>query len=293
MSGKVLARWCRLWQAPPFGCVAGRIMGGVYASMLTPEQERELRGLRARAYGPTADIGADPIALARLRELESLGHLEIDAPLEPAPAPDEGGARTDPPETVQRRGEADVGGDANRPGEGRAPAALVEAPAPFARTRAWVRAVSPGAWVVAAGAVLVVAAVAWGVAQLTAPASDRALAELETDEVPPAILGDNYFSTLYGVTTEGMRMHESFRTVTPWSWTGADGTRCLLLTVEGFERIIDGACTPPGLDPITHITVWPGLSGELVGDLPQGSVIRFELHDRRVHVWVRAANERS
>ena len=34
-------------------------------------EERELRELRARAYGPHADIQRDPAALARLTELEA------------------------------------------------------------------------------------------------------------------------------------------------------------------------------------------------------------------------------
>lgn len=38
---------------------------------MTPDEERELDGLRARAYGPGADIQHDPAALRRLRELES------------------------------------------------------------------------------------------------------------------------------------------------------------------------------------------------------------------------------
>ncbi len=45
----------------------------------------ELRTLRARAYGPSADIDQDPAALQRLRELEA-GRAALDAaPEEPAP----------------------------------------------------------------------------------------------------------------------------------------------------------------------------------------------------------------
>ncbi|MDF2047525.1 hypothetical protein P2P98_15265 [Microbacterium sp. Kw_RZR3] len=41
----------------------------------------ELERLRARAYGPNADIGGDPAAVARLRELEDLERMRT-APLE-------------------------------------------------------------------------------------------------------------------------------------------------------------------------------------------------------------------
>jgi len=38
---------------------------------MTPDEEQELRGLRARAYGPDADISGDERALRRLHDLES------------------------------------------------------------------------------------------------------------------------------------------------------------------------------------------------------------------------------
>ena len=40
------------------------------SASLSPD-ENELRELRARAYGPNADIQSDPVALARLSELEA------------------------------------------------------------------------------------------------------------------------------------------------------------------------------------------------------------------------------
>src|SRR4051812_12102505 len=50
----------------------------------TADQEAELRELRARAYGPDADILDDPPALARLAELES-AHLAERMMEEPVP----------------------------------------------------------------------------------------------------------------------------------------------------------------------------------------------------------------
>lgn len=46
----------------------------------------ELRSLRERAYGPSADIQDDPVALARLRELESTAATEIADPSTPTRA---------------------------------------------------------------------------------------------------------------------------------------------------------------------------------------------------------------
>jgi hypothetical protein len=57
-------------------------------------ERRELDALRARAYGPDADISDDPIALARLRQLEERSR---PAPLSTAPVhPTEGSATADP-----------------------------------------------------------------------------------------------------------------------------------------------------------------------------------------------------
>lgn len=41
---------------------------------MSPDAQDELAELRRRAYGPDADIVADPAALARLRELETFAH---------------------------------------------------------------------------------------------------------------------------------------------------------------------------------------------------------------------------
>ena len=47
----------------------------------------ELRRLRARAYGPGADISGDPAAYARLLVLEDLERTERAEPAAPAPEP--------------------------------------------------------------------------------------------------------------------------------------------------------------------------------------------------------------
>ena len=56
--------------------------------MMDDETLIELRALRARAYGPDADIDADPAARARLAELESSARAATSAsePARPTPA---------------------------------------------------------------------------------------------------------------------------------------------------------------------------------------------------------------
>jgi hypothetical protein len=60
------------------------------ATPLSPENERELADLRARAYGPDAERSLDPREIARLTELEDLVRPSIarSASAEPPPAED-------------------------------------------------------------------------------------------------------------------------------------------------------------------------------------------------------------
>ncbi|WP_160150865.1 hypothetical protein [Microbacterium timonense] len=51
----------------------------------TDRSDDELRALRARAYGPDADIHDDPVAMARLHELETLARERTPAPSVPPP----------------------------------------------------------------------------------------------------------------------------------------------------------------------------------------------------------------
>jgi hypothetical protein len=55
--------------------------------MLTDDEVAELAALRARAYGPEADLIEDPASLARLAELERRAHPDVPVPDASAIAP--------------------------------------------------------------------------------------------------------------------------------------------------------------------------------------------------------------
>jgi hypothetical protein len=93
----------RVWTRPGRRVYFSAVGGSTHPS----GAGRELDELRARAYGPDSDIGADPTALARLRELEAAhrAHVErrADAPssesaasadVAPSPPVEEGSSRT-------------------------------------------------------------------------------------------------------------------------------------------------------------------------------------------------------
>jgi len=95
---------------------------GLHATMvgMTPEEEHELRLLRARAYGPGADITGDGVALRRLQELEERSRgRDADA----GPIRDRAGAGDVSPFV-------DLLGDAVTPASG---PSVVPSPAPLMR----------------------------------------------------------------------------------------------------------------------------------------------------------------
>ena len=74
------------------------------------EWSDELRMLRARAYGPAADILDDPAAVARLRELESRAQTPDPAATDTDPAP--AATRADPVHTATGPAPGPAAGDA-------------------------------------------------------------------------------------------------------------------------------------------------------------------------------------
>lgn len=113
------------------------------------EDAAELKALRRRAYGPDADIHADPTALARLEQLEEQVRREREAALSTAVAPSAPGPAATGSSASATRAPAPPAPAAvlTDPATAPAPESARE-PAPPARRR----------WVVA-GAVLVVGAV--------------------------------------------------------------------------------------------------------------------------------------
>jgi hypothetical protein len=281
------------------------------APVLTPDEVRELAQLRRRAYGPSADIASDPAALVRLGELESRGLL---APVLAVSRP----AVVDPdPAVWRRRGSGPwnpaaeevtaaavvdpLRGAAAEPvdeaavaevvarGAAAVPQVVVEAAPDGIRSRLarWLRTVPPLGWIVVAAAVLIVAAVVWATAQLTALRPDVELAPLGDSEPPAEFLRQGLLG-YYPMDEDRFQQFESIRTLEVWSADDGYGNRCVLVTTPGLQRLgAGGACAPPGLDPTYDLSVWPGLPDAVTDGLPQGSVIRFVLHGDRVHVWVR------
>jgi hypothetical protein len=252
------------------------------SSSVPSDAARELAELRARAYGPDADIQTDPAALARLRELEA---SRLPRPPErgddEADAPAASGARDPDVEPAVTHG--GVTGEA---GPAISADAAIEAPSRLrsgrtAATRAGRAGVVVGA---VAGALAVGYAVDWFVGPhpdatlrpVTDTASSVALAMIGFLEAQPDP------STIHG--------YDSFRGIEPWFFKNEQGFHCFML-ITG-PATVDGAnCVPPGVDLFADVMPGRQLVDEDTEPLPAGSIIRFHYRDDRVDVYVYPASQ--
>lgn len=204
--------------------------------------DQELRALRARAYGPMADIDKDPVALRRLQQLEAMQHAATS-----------GGGSTASPAAVEPEGVRDpepatAGWDrafqvfdptpsAPSDGDSSAPEATPDEPAP--RRPLW--PASFGSRVVWAAAIAASAAIAsaitYGLVSVTPVAASAGAPQIATLEplpgaaIPPGWMGAGPSSAVfefYGLTL--------VETVGGYGF-GAGGTNCLL--VIGSNQLPD------------------------------------------------------
>jgi hypothetical protein len=248
------------------------------APVLSSDEARELAMLRQRAYGPASDIRADEVV--RLQVLEDALHpasavtetvadrwapAEPDAAEESTPAAEPLGAGTaDEPE-------ADVA-PTEEPG--------TAVGSRFDRRRWWV--------VASVVATLLIVGAVWGTGQLLSTRPDATLSLVPTE---PEIIDRARVSGVLPsleVDAESIEQYEPYGPFTLWSATSATGQQCLIVTNrEEAQGWAGGSCTPRGLDPISDVTIWPGMPPSLSGGLPAGTVIRFQLRAGTVDVWQR------
>ena len=246
-------------------------MGAMAAPPLSPEHERELAALRARAYGPDVDAALDSTALARLAQLESMARSDAPATVPLAsestttgePAAD-GAASVvveAPPSTEENGEPIEAAADAERP---------ATPPVP------WRRRVTVWAYVVGAAAIGV--GIGLAVPGLVSPRPDAVLRMSPQD-------GESFSFGLYGIEALAPQRYEQFRELEVWSSEIADGAICLLVTTTDGEWAGAG-CAPRPLDPIADVTLYPDNRAIEGLDLPFGSTLRFILREGAVQVWI-------
>jgi hypothetical protein len=247
------------------------------SSSLPSDADRELAELRARAYGPAADIQTDQAALARLRELEAAHH----------PGPAERG--DDEADALASAGasDPDVGPSATQDGLGaeaeadNSPLAAIAGPLRLRSRRA--SATPAGRATIAVGAVASVLAVGYAVDWLVGAHPDATLLPVTDTASSVALAMLGFLEAQPAAST--VRGYDSFRGIEPWFFKNEQGFDCFML-ITG-PATVDGAnCVPPGVDLFADISPWRQLAGEDTEPLPAGSMIRFHYRDDRVDVYV-------
>ncbi|WP_374976507.1 hypothetical protein ACEYYH_01340 [Microbacterium trichothecenolyticum] len=218
--------------------------------------ERELDALRARAYGPEADIDADPSAMARLVELEA-AHRAATA------------ARAAAPVAVA------TAVTATAPGE--------EPTAPSSRDGGSRGVRGRRTWAVVAVICLfaIVAATVWNL--VLRP--DATLRQIDADG------GSDVIRVLSaqgrGPDASTLRQFEPYHDVGVWSVENAAGKVCFVV----WDRLASGRfsikCAPPGREVALSLTVESEGVDDFAPWLPDGSIVDFHLRDDTVDVFVR------
>ena len=231
-----------------------------------PPTERELAALRARAYGPDADIHLDARAVARLQELEGIAE-----------------ARTEivAPSTEPRVAAPAI---AAHPKQDASPAATVEPPASIVSTRRrWWHSVP--AWTVVVGGAVVGILVGLIAPVLMQPQAVAHLRPTTSDR--PADFPFDW----YVIDEETLVRFESYREIDVWTAENEQGVSCLFVSF-GMGWLENG-CAPGNLDPTVDVNTFDGQPALAELGLPRGSLLRFVLRDDVVRVWVAEARETS
>lgn len=228
------------------------------------DAREELRALRARAYGPGADIHEDPVARERLRELEALVQEQArdraDAASPPAAEPD-GPAGSVAPEPEADRDTA-------------AEDATADTAAP--------RRISPGWW--AASVIAALAVGAAGAVAITAVSEGASRAQVIASLPPePEVPWPRFLGTELDDST----VFREFFGLTPVSaerqWAGPGSDMCLavfrsteadmMASPSGYRWACGTRSFPPAVQ--FEVVSADALPEELVARFPVGTELQF------------------
>jgi hypothetical protein len=249
----------------------------------------ELRMLRRRAYGPAADIAADPAALARLEELEAAVRQAGSAAADPRPALPEPGSPTE-------RAGAAVASHPAAPSAFEdataAPADLDEpVPARRGRTRRWIAAL----WPVSVVAAIILGAVSYAAAvPLVSRQADAAqVGTLRPDPTFgwPQTLGPVPEDAVVFQEFHGLTVIHAEQDI----WGSGEGCMVVLVTtqVDGDSPSYGGpvqyGCAAGGFPATVQLEVSEALPAELQERFAVGSGLQFVFAGDRVGVFASPA----
>ena len=250
--------------------------------------EAELQRLRARAYGPDADIHDDPRALRRLKELEDLQSAGDLPSAEEAGGDDAVAAEVTLPATA---GEPGVDHEpATDPREGDDSPVEDAAPAkPRRRLGAkWVAAI----WVASLIMVALIAG-ATALAAVPPPPTTTGARHIATLQESPAFVWPQFL----GEEPADARGYEDFYGLTPiaadFSFMASSTDTCIALVPsaqlapESRPDLLESipGCGAGAFEATVQIVVRGELPPQLLSEFPEGTALQFVLDGSRVHVY--------
>jgi hypothetical protein len=277
--------------------------------IVSPQFSDELRVLRERAYGPTADIQDDPAALTRLRELEELSRTEAAEPAQPPaapaeppappavervtsnPAPSEAAWHPSPPSTTFPGADADAGADADTIPAAETPADGIPTETQGEPQPATADQTAPKPWwrrrvtLVWAGSLLITALIAIGATLWAVQAQGRVaiLQPADVSEWPDQVLGE---------APENARVFDEYLglmvVIMPQAWGPGDAMDCLYVlesSRQGFMSTI--GCAAGAFPPSAALAVSDNAPDELRARHPDGTALQFVLEGDQVHVYAK------
>jgi hypothetical protein len=260
------------------------------------DTQRELRELRARAYGPAADIDGDPVALARLAHLERLQRRARSSTEVPQEAPQETGVAAPAenlPAPIDAIDNSTMRAEATRP-------SATPGDADRRRSR-WHRAPTTrgGLVLLAVSAAMTIIALVYCVDWLMTP---RSAASLQPT-APPGEGGaagpdrwivvsseDDLFAELI-IDQRTLTPYGSFHGVEVWAADDDLGTACLILIEETSQQTLQAVCTPRSGALIADVGAWPYFDDDFAEDLTAGTVLRFQHRGSTVDAFIIEATD--
>jgi len=249
------------------------------------DADREIAELRARAYGPHPNIGADPTALAKLREFEATHIAHVEQRADAATSESAAGravaptaAPADTASTGDQVAPQPTGSVADAP-----PLAVRKGPSRSLWRRAtatwWTRlAWAVGALVVAGGIVATVRLVSAPRPSATLPATaaeaDNRVRELVVEEVP-----------WLEIDTSTLRAFGSYLGLEIWSGVNAFDSPCLVAVHRANDVLSEGRCAPFPADLIMDVSS-SGDGFEGFDGVAGNGIIRFILRGDTVDAYV-------
>lgn len=260
----------------------------------TPDAQ-ELAALRARAYGPRADIDSDPVALARLRELEAAGRASarsdeaspsdtaIAGEALNAPAPAEGEPRQEKPSAPAVAAAPSEKSEVTARAEPAAPRRIRPIP------RGWIIA-----WAASIVAVaLIVGGTVFGLASIRPVSTETGAVQVATLDQP--VSADDVRDSWFPATNEGViyRFEGLIVAATGTLWLSpgqaSSDDSCLYVGMDGGTDAQYGAvwmgCAAGSFPAAASFVVGVDAPRALRDRFPVGTALQFVLDGDRVGVF--------